>query len=107
MDISQLCKDAHQVALDGGWYDPPKSFGEMILMCHSELSEVVEDYRKHGFDDYYENGGKPCGVQIELADLLIRVADLCENYNFDIESAIRSKMEYNKTRSRRHGNKAL
>lgn len=117
MDIKQLCKDAHEIALEKGWYDPPKSFGEMILMCHTELSEAVEDYRGMGLEKYYgeplpyRDGGngipKPCGVPIELADLIIRVADMCEHYGIDIEAAIAEKMEYNKTRPARHGGKAL
>ena len=114
MHISALCREAHTIALEKGWYDPPKSFGEMILMCNSELSEAVEDYRNRGLEPYYEHfvsgipdKPKPCGVSIELADLIIRVADLCESCGIDIEAAIQEKMRYNETRQYRHGDKAL
>jgi hypothetical protein len=42
---------------------------------------------------------------IELADIIIRVLDLAEGFGIDMEDAIRRKMEYNKTRERKHGKK--
>ena len=112
MNISDLCHGAHEVALEKGWYDPPKSFGEMILMCHTELSEAIQEYRIYGdLNSIHTVGGLagnvPHGVPIELADLVIRVADLCQNYGIDLEDAIAKKIEYNKTRPMRHGGKAL
>ena len=48
---------------------------------------------------------KPEGVPIELADLIIRVLDTCEQYGIDIEAAIEMKIKYNETREYRHGGK--
>ena len=45
----------------------------------------------------------PEGVAVELADLVIRVADLCGFYGIDLEAVIRMKMEYNSTRPKMHG----
>ena len=126
MTISELVKQAHENATDKGWYDEPKTFGELIALCHSELSEALEEFRA-GFDidkPLYEcphgdciNGevedcadcedGKPCGIPIELADVVIRVADMCGYYGIDLESAIKIKMEYNKTRPYKHGGKVI
>lgn len=115
ISLKSLCREAHVIAVDKGWYNPVKSFGEMILMGHVELSEAVQEFRKPGMaanEVYYtasEEPGpeKPCGVPIELADAVIRIADLCEYYEIDIEDAIQQKMAYNRTRPRRHGNKTL
>ncbi len=50
---------------------------------------------------------KPEGVPAELADVCIRIFDLCGLMGIDLERALKEKMEYNKTRSYRHGNKKL
>ena len=62
---------------------------------HCELSEAVEAVRKG--DDHH--------VIEELADVLIRVFDLCGAHGWDLERAVLDKMAFNKTRSYRHGGK--
>ena len=63
---------------------------------------------------YYSGGGyvataptkcctKPEGVSIELADAVIRIADLCGQMGIDLETAIILKMDYNKSRPFKHG----
>lgn len=109
MDIKQLCVDAHQISLSKGWYDPPPTIEGRLLLMHSEVTEATEDYRdNHPLQEiFYKSGHKPCGVPIEMADLVIRIADFCGWANIDLEAAIAKKMEYNKTRPVRHGGKAL
>lgn len=50
---------------------------------------------------------KPEGVRSELADVVIRVADMCGLYGIDLDAAIQEKLAYNKTRPYRHGGKQL
>lgn len=127
MTISELVKRAHETATDKGWYDEPKTFGELIALCHSELSEALEEFRdgcspKHSGvqcqADERERDicsgncrfcemHKPVGIPIELADVVIRIADMCGYYGIDLESAVKQKMEYNKTRPYKHGGKVI
>jgi len=51
--------------------------------------------------------GKPEGIPIELADVIIRILDWFGKENIDADMMIRLKMKYNKTRPYRHGGKAL
>lgn len=112
--INQLVKEAHATALEHGWWttedEPQKYFGELIALVHSEASEALEEYRDNREPNYSYIGqnGKPCGIPSELADIVIRVMDMCGYYEIDLEEAILTKMGYNATkRSWRHGGKRI
>lgn len=109
MTISELVEQAHKNALEHGWYEEPRTFGELIALCHSELSEALEDFRNGLKPNVMLNGdgGKPCGIPSELADVVIRIADMAGYYGIDLEAAIKAKMAYNRTRPYKHGGKKL
>lgn len=48
---------------------------------------------------------KPKGLDIELADILIRVFDFAGHEGIDLDSALTRKMNYNKGRPPKHGRK--
>jgi NTP pyrophosphatase (non-canonical NTP hydrolase) len=108
LTISDLVRESHATALAKGWYEGrERGLPELIALCHSELSEALEEWRNgHApAEVYHLAGGKPEGVPIEMADLLIRVADLCGFFGIDLEAALREKMAFNLTRPQRHGGK--
>lgn len=112
--ISTISKLVHKTAKEKGWWDSPRTVGDCIALMHSELSEALEEYRKHGtvsltYQDETQDGslGKPEGFVIELADCVIRIMDFCELHDLDLEDAILRKAEYNMTRSYRHGGKTI
>jgi NTP pyrophosphatase (non-canonical NTP hydrolase) len=81
------------------------NLGEKVAKIHSEVSEAFESWGLGEPVIWYAENGKPEGLAIELADVIIRVADLCGAANLPIEKAIRIKSAYNETRTRRHGDK--
>ena len=106
MKIQELVDAAFQNAKNKGWHDPAPIMAEFIALTHAELSEALEEARDgHGMTEVYRNANspKPEGVPIELADAIIRIADFCGLHGIDLEAAIEAKMEYNRTRPRRHG----
>jgi NTP pyrophosphatase (non-canonical NTP hydrolase) len=130
LEINELIEQAHKTAVEHGWWEEDRNFGEQIALMHSELSEALEEYRnyKDMKEIYHEcknnnkclwksNDGtacrhqgvcpfaKPCGIPTELADCIIRIADMCGRYGIDLEEALKVKMEYNKARPYRHGGK--
>ena len=112
MRIKDIQKEIHKVAKSKGWYKGKKrSIGELIALCHSELSEALEEYRE---DDsnlqdvlVMVDTNKPVGFAVELADVIIRILDMAEHLGINMEEAIRVKVDYNKTRKERHGGKRI
>ena len=107
MTIEELIEESHQTAVEHGWWEEERNIGECLALMHSEISEALEEWRSgHPLSEsYYPAGKKPEGFTVELADLLIRVFDLCGRHNLPIVEALQEKMAYNKTRPYRHGGK--
>ena len=109
--LNKLAEECYQRAKKNGWYDGKEStFPEKLCLIHSEVSEALEEFRNgKGLDEVYfvDGNDKPEGIPIELADILIRVFDLCGRYDIDIGKAVLDKLIYNEQRSYRHGNKKL
>lgn len=107
-DLNDFAEEVHALAMEKGWWDPAPSFPEIVAMCHSELSEALEAWRKGGdwFGvDYL--GDKPEGVAVEMADCVLRILDWAGREGIDLDEILKLKHEYNKTRPYRHGGKRL
>ena len=72
-----------------------KAVPEKIALIHSEISEALEADRKDLMDDKLPNRK---GLEVELADAIIRIADLAGKLKLDLGGAIIEKLEYNSTR---------
>ena len=125
--IWQMQAETVEVETHLGWKGPEvplNSFGDSMALLHSEVSEAFEAYRDWGLDDATattpefdtRNGSlyperyplpKPEGIGSEFADILIRLLSSCDQYGIDLNTEYERKMAYNRTRSFRHGGKAL
>lgn len=107
--ICQWQKEIHQNAINHGWWDNPRTPGELLMLVVSEVSEAFEEVRNnHAMTEtYYSEKGKMEGVPSELADVVIRIMDLAEYYGIDLEKVIAEKHTFNKTRPFKHGGKKL
>ena len=104
--INHIAKEIHTNAIEHGWWEEERSLGEIVALCHSELSEALEAYR-NGEPMMWMNEDKPDGIAIEMIDCMIRILDYLAKENIDIDRLLMMKHEYNKTRTYKHGNKKL
>lgn len=106
--LKELVESAHMNSVMKGWYDgedAKRNIPEMLALIHSEVSEALEDYRTGTMLEDVTVHGKPIGFPSELADVVIRIGDLCGYLGIDLEAAVTDKMAYNATRPYRHGGK--
>ncbi len=96
LSISELQKVIHQQNIDAGWWDKQREKGTLLCLIHSEISEAMEGERKNLRDDHLPHRMM---AEVELADAIIRILDYAEAFNYDIESALIEKLEYNKQRA--------
>jgi len=121
LTVETLQKESHRIAREHGWWEhysgTNKATEELIVMNKlmlvvSEIAEVVEEIRRGELDfdcivRYNEDSGKPVGIAVELADAIIRIADLSEYLGVDLTEALLVKQIYNETRPWKHGGKKV
>lgn len=73
---------------------------QAIALMHSELSEALEADRKDLMDDKLTHRK---GLEVELADAVIRIMDFSQGKDLDVGGAVIEKLDYNKTRPYLHG----
>ena len=101
--INDWAMDIHDNAVDHGWWESKRPFSEVVALCHSELSEALEEDRAGKELFYYGKGGKPEGIATEMIDCLIRILDWCEEAGVNVEDVLIEKHNYNIQRPYKHG----
>lgn len=91
--LSELSEFCHAIAVEKGFWDDKRNMGEALMLIVTELAEAMEAYRKQDQDNFKE----------EIADVFIRLFDLCGGFDIDIEEEIAKKSARNKTRPYKHG----
>lgn len=98
-----LVDQCHGAAKAAGWYTDLKTglpkvmnVGERLMLVVTEISEGMEGHRKNKMDDHLPHRKN---IEVELADAVIRIGDLCGDLGLDLGGAIAEKMAYNATRA--------
>lgn len=68
---------------------------QKLCLVHSEISEAMEGHRKGLMDDKLPHRSM---IEVELADAVIRIADLAGAMGLDLGGAIAEKMAFNAVR---------
>lgn len=104
--LQEIC---HGRAVRAGWWHCPKTgepssaeyiraslIPQKLLLIHSEISEACEADRKGLKDSHLPHRD---GVEVELADAVIRCFDLAGALGYNLGDAIAEKMEFNAKRA--------
>ncbi len=99
MNLADLQREAHAIAKSHGWWDTERTFGDCIADVHQALSKALEAYRRlghfqHGWGRNEEDRDAPAmpkGVPAELANVVIRVADMAEWYELDLDVVVMAR----------------
>ena len=111
--IETLQRKIHQGNVEAGWWTDITSgtdladeartgtrFGTALVaekrcLIHSETSEAMEGSQKNLQDDKLPHRKM---IEVELADTVIRILDLCGALKLDLAGAIQEKLAFNKIR---------
>lgn len=100
--LRKIQKEVYQNSIDKGfWEGEAASLDKKVLLIHSEVSEITEAMRVG--NPPYEKNPNFTDIEMECADVVIRVMDYCESQGYDLGNAILAKHEINKKRPHMHG----
>jgi NTP pyrophosphatase (non-canonical NTP hydrolase) len=99
--------EANALAISKG-FSAVADIPRALCLIHGEISEALEELRKHE-DPHHsyqrESDGKPEGFAAELADVFLRLTNLCGGLGINLEEAVARKHAFNATRPHKHGKK--
>lgn len=99
------CRDIHELAESKGFWEQaahshPAIVPQKLMLAVSELGEALEADRKNLSDDKLPHRS---GLEVEIADCIIRLMDLAQALNLDLGMAIAEKHTFNSGREYKHG----
>jgi NTP pyrophosphatase (non-canonical NTP hydrolase) len=123
MELNILALAIHENAIMKGFYENGKAqnTGERLALIHAEVSEALEadrngEYCEFSIDSVNEDQDNSDfklaykdfvkgTFEEEMADIIIRVLDMCAHKKIDIDSHVKAKIRYNTLREYMHGGK--
>jgi len=129
--MKKFIDKAHSTAKEKGFWDTERNVSEMLMLIVSELAEAQEALRKDHYSEPQISKQLYADIEIdrtdeefilqavawkeafvthikssfedEIADVAIRLFDLCGGLGIDLEKHIELKMKYNSMRGYKHG----
>ncbi len=77
------------------------------MLIASECFEIFEAYRNSSLDKQCDKKIPLTALEEEVADIAIRLFDMCGQFEIDLDKVVEIKGNYNLIRGKRHGGKLL
>lgn len=133
--LNRLAGKIHKTVIEHCWWETERELPEVLMLCVSELSEALEEYRDGRPNEWYMcneifgdstpclpkdetqwrmfghtaeceyRSAKPEGIAVAMVDCIIRIFDYLAHIDIDIDGIMKRKMKYNASRPYRHGGK--
>lgn len=108
MTITELVVESHARAVAKGFWEASDNVPEKLMLIVTEIGEAMEELRNpySVLDEVELVDGKPEGFLVELADAMIRIADLAGYVSRTpdaFQNALIEKSAYNEHRPKLHG----
>lgn len=102
-ELNRISVILHSANVHAGWWTDlstgkpmERNVPELLCLMHSEISEALEGHRKGLMDDKLTY--RPM-IEVELADVLIRLFDTAGALELDLGGAVLEKLEFNAHRA--------
>lgn len=108
--LNELRDECYAISLRNGFHDgdnvlyrPPTQIAPKLLLINSEIGEATEALRQLDWETKpSEHVPTMTAFEEEIADVIIRVMDMCGWLGIDIERCVADKMAFNRTRPYKH-----
>lgn len=99
--LNELARRVHAMNRPKWWmnletgHPLERNVGELLMLVVSEIAEAMEGHRKNLPDDKLPHRSM---FEVEIADAVIRILDMCAGMDLDLGGAFEEKMAYNEKR---------
>lgn len=107
MTITEMAEKACATATSKGFVVDPNNLDRLLLLTVGEIIEAHNELRagRLPIEVYFSEGNKPEGFGVEVADAIIRLAQMAHALDIPLEYLIGLKMAFNDGRPPMHGGK--
>ena len=107
-EFRKFTSEIREWAIEKGWRNSaadPRDPAGLLMLITTEIAEACEAFREGNPPCDRPGMGQYTHAEEELADAIIRILQMGDEFQFDVPGALMAKMRFNWTREHKHGKK--